>query len=900
MTTRSTRAADRPFPGWTRSLAALAAGLLVAVALDGPAGAVPASPTAPSAAAAKAAITPASTAILAPISIAVPADVSASSPAPGAAVPASTAAPPSPARSASVPAGVRLPPGPACGVAGDQSVPCEPLVLEHTPVPLAGAILGRAYAGAIRAEGGRTPYRFGLLQGRLPAGLAMAADGRIAGTPAQPGTGRFRVQVIDDSGDVATQIYSLRVTAPGKAPVKAAAASGAASGQPAALTGVDPGEADPPDAAEATARVYQLEPTQLDALRERIPSGGGEPPTPPDPAASDAAGAEGAAASSPAAQPAPNPPLADLVWSEAQHTQLEAALKPLYAVEYPTQSLFEAAVDARVCAQAWQLIVRTAQREHQQPPTQADFDAQCPAAAAAPPPATTSLAKARAPAAASAPAALAAAASSAKPGAVPWRELPAWLMPAGLRDWLVRIAARDHPLKPTQPLPWTATPSCGCTAPRLEQPLYAIYPGWLADGQHPQQQMDFSLVNRITYLALPLDNQEALDEIESWDEANTAFIRTARTHGTNVDVGIYQADWRFLATEPDAAREEIVRPLVTQWPLRVRQLLDRPLPGLASRAKAWLPGFGEVQYMGDGVTIFFDQVPDASSKPPLAARFADFFPRLVDGVARAMGGNHKRRYAINLVMTDRQMADRNGPFYVDRLFELLKTVEAPEMSNGRIVATPNNEYKRNSNVELRFLVLLSEPTTRSKRTLLAAISGTSELQGNDRGIFQRSVVPLLLRPQASSQQTLDDVASAHLSFGGVGFWPAPLVGQAFEGPEQASLRLSFDPAPETKVGDLVCNLVCPNRWLVRLLFELLLVACAVWWALLQWSCEWRGRFGRWALLPGLAPLLVGAALLHCDPVLEPLRRGDAQLFALVAIPLVWALWALFRRREKRP
>jgi hypothetical protein len=888
VTIRSTRAAIRLVLGWSSS--ALAAGLLVAVAVGGRAGAVPASMKVASVAAA----TPASTSALPPAASAVSADVAASIP--GAAVPASTA-PPWPPRAASVPAGVRLPPAPACAVAGDPSVPCEPLMLEHTPVVLAGAVQGRAYAGIIRAEGGRPPYRFSLLLGRLPAGLALASDGRIAGTAPQAGASRFRVQVTDDSGDVATQIYSLRVAAPGKSPAKPAAASGAASGQVAKLVRLDPSQADPPDPVVPTARVYQLEAAQLDPLQQRIGGDGGkaptaDPPTAAPPAASDAATAEGAAASSPDAQQNPDPPPANLLWSDAQHKQLEAILAPLFAVEYPTQSLFEAAVDARVCAQAWQLIVREAERNHQQPPTQDEFEQQCPAATAAPSPAATSSARSR-------PATAAPASAAAKAGAVAWRELPAWLMPAGLRDWLVKIAARDQPLVPTQPLPWTATPSCSCTAPRLDQPLYAIYPGWLADGPQPQQ-LDFSLINRITYLALPLDDQQALDEIGSWDEAKTAFIRTARKYETRVDIGIYNADWRFLATEPDAAREQIVLPLTTQWPLRARQLLDRPLPGLASRAKDWLPGFREVQTMGDGVTVFFDNLPDASREPLQATRFAEFFPRFVEGLARAMRGNPKRSYAINLMMTDRQMADKNGPFYVNRLFELLKAVEDPEIADGRIVAATISDYKRNANVELRFLVLLSEPTTRSKKSLSGDILGASAIHGIDRSIFQRSVVPLLLLPQASFQQYGDDLDYFKQNFGGVGFLPAPLIGRQFDARQQAEVRLDFGPDPGTRFGESLCNLVCPNRWLFRLLFELLLVACAVAWALLQWNCEWRSRFGRWALLAGLAPLLVGAALLHCDPALEALRKGDAQLIALIAIPLIATLWALRKRREARP
>jgi hypothetical protein len=47
-------------------------------------------------------------------------------------------------------------------------------------------------------------------------------------------------------------------------------------------------------------------------------------------------------------------------------------------------------------------------------------------------------------------------------------------------------------------------------------------------------------------------------------------------------------------------------------------------------------------------------------------------------------------------------------------------------------------------------------------------------------------------------------------------------------------------------------------------------------------------------------LLVGAALLQCDPALEALRKGNAQLVALIAIPLVATLWVLVKRKEDKP
>jgi hypothetical protein len=785
-----------------------------------------------------------------------------------------------------------LPPRVACTPDATDPDRCGPLTLERDPVTLPNASLGRPYARVIRAEGGLPPYEFDLMQGNLPVGLVLDVHGRVVGTPDQAGSTRFRVRVVDAAGAIASQTYSLRVFAPTTPAAKPASAPASAPVQK--LNQLDVSQAGPPAHTAPTARVYQLEPAQLDALKAAIKSADAAPEPVPidDPTAPPEAAPEPAAAAS---APTPPPP-ANLVWSDAQQTQLEALLQPVFAVEYPTRALFEAAVDAQVCAQAWQLIVHEAQRLKQQPPSQAEFESLCQKTMA---PATTRN-TAKAPSSPSSPAssASAAAASADMVQPVSWRNLPAWLMPGGLRQWLVEAAVRDRPLLPTKPVPWAATPSCNCAAPRLQQPLYAVYPAWLTDGPQPQT-LDFSLINRATYFAWPLGDEAALNQLASWNETQTAFIREAFAHETRIDFGIYRADWRFLATEPATERDALLQQFTTEMPRRVRELLDTPLPGLASQAKAWLPGFGQVQRMGNGVTVFFDRLPDAQHEPDLAKRFTDFYPAFVQGLAQAMVENRERRYAINLVMTDRQMADENGPFDVGRLFELLKTVEAPEMADGRIVET-NSDYKRHNNIELRFLVLLSEPTGPSAKQLRLLVGNNTSLNESDRRIFLRSIVPLLLLPQNSIKHYRDDLIYVQDNFGGVGFWPTPLMDQQFNAQQAQALRTTYGPDAGTGVSEALCSIVCPNRWLFRLAFELLVLIGVICWILLQWRCEWRDRYGRYALLAAVPPLLVGAALVQCDPALEALRKSNASLVALLLIPLIAGIWVLLKRREDKP
>jgi hypothetical protein len=161
-------------------------------------------------------------------------------------------------------------------------------------------------------------------------------------------------------------------------------------------------------------------------------------------------------------------------------------------------------------------------------------------------------------------------------------------------------------------------------------------------------------------------------------------------------------------------------------------------------------------------------------------------------------------------------------------------------------------------------------------------------------------VPLLLLPQDSLQHYRDDLIYVQDNFGGVGFWPAPLMGPQFNTQQAQALRTTFGPDPGSGISEALCSIVCPNRWLFRLAFELLLVIGVVCWILLQWRCEWRDRYGRYALLGTIPPLLVGAALVQCDPALEALRKSNAALVALLLVPLIAAIWVLLKRKEDKP
>ena len=840
----------------------------------------------------------------------------------GPAASAASAAPAAPASAASAPAeprpvappasisSIALPPAAQCSAAPRPAcVDPDPLSMERPPESLPSGVAGQRYGRDIRAEGGQPPYVFSLIDGSLPEGLRLDPRGALGGTPAKTGPYRFRLRVEDGAGRAATQTYLLRIL-----PVRKAEAAASAASKPSVaplLKKVDLKELGKAASRVPTAVVYQLQPAQLDALMALLKpaDGGGDTSAAATAAAADpSASAASATATSDASAPTPPPP-AGMAWSEDQQKQLQQWLEPLMGTEYPSRHLFLAAVDALACAHMRQLVTAEAQRLKQQAPSSAELAAACPAPASgtAQAPGDKKTARPAAQAAAPSPAAVSAAASAAAsaappasapatPGSLGWRELPGWLLPPPLRAWLAEAAVRERELMPSQALQWTAIEDCRCNDARASQPIYAIAPNWL--NPEPPQAMDFGLIHRITPFALPLNQDLARDRPAAWTTEQVAFIETARRYGTRIDFGIYRRDWHFLATEPAEEREALLERLITQVPRHARGFLDEPLPGWKARAKAWLPGFGEVQRMGDGLTVYFDQLPDPAKDPVLAERFADFYPRFIRGLSAAMTENRSRSYVINLLINDVQL-QQAGPFEVARLFDLLKAVEDPNTENGRIVET-NRDYKRNSNVQLRFLVLLSEPSTDSKKRLRAVIEASPALRGGDRRIFLRSVVPVLVLPQVNAQQYQDDLVYMQDSFDGIGFWPSPLNGSLIKPEQRQVLRRIFVPEAGIGVSDALCGFVCPNRWALRLLFDLLLLAGALTWLALQWNCEWRAKYGRLALLAGVPPVIVGAALLQCDPALAGVRNSNAQLLALIAIPVIAALLALLKRKVEKP
>lgn len=93
-----------------------------------------------------------------------------------------------------------------------------PLQIDSSSLP--DGQVGAPYAAALSASGGVPPYQFSIAAGALPAGLALATDGTISGTPQSPGAYAFSANVGDSATPPQTSGRSLSIlVAPAPGPL---------------------------------------------------------------------------------------------------------------------------------------------------------------------------------------------------------------------------------------------------------------------------------------------------------------------------------------------------------------------------------------------------------------------------------------------------------------------------------------------------------------------------------------------------------------------------------------------------------------------------------------------------------------------------------------------------------
>lgn len=767
---------------------------------------------------------------------------------------------PAPASAASSPSSASPPPlgAAACLRTSELVAACQPgLQLSLSPIALPTARMGSAYKTRRLVNGGATPYRFEVVEGSKPEGLDFTADGALAGRaigPVRPYN--FTVQVADASSPALTvrQAYTLRVEPP-PAPKPTTPASAAPASAPASAPAVAP----PPAPRLPQVASYMLLQEDLDDMFPK--------PKAAAPAASDAADGVASAAAPAASQPrrrlrpklnAPPPPYAE---------KMHAMLAPMLNIDYPTARLYASALEARRCTYyAAQLTeaTKTAVMAN---------ELQCPTADGKAPP---------------------------HPGnALLPPTLYADLLPEPVKRDLVERAEWPHFFSDAAPVSWTDN-GCGCVPPLSQELVYGVYPFWQARAKE-QQQIQFNLYNRIGYLGAQITDSGEIVTATSLTPDNAGFVRTARRFGTKVDLVVHRSDWPRFLDQPDG--EVIVDRAVRD----TVALVDAPYTDFATRLKNFLlPFWDQPAHLFDGVTLYFDNAPtDRAGKEKFRAFYRSYVHKLIAAMQKT-----RRSYMLSIVVPDHELGE-DGAYGFEQLMGYIRLAQMP--GNPRLPegAEPA-DYIGTTDITVNLLVLMHEPTSAGKKALRARIDNTEVIQGHRRVAFLNAVSPVIFHSGGEPKAPVESVDKVRLDldlayfkwqYGGAGFWPMPQAdtvnGAAID--EGLALNYGFVSKPGSVSG--ICDLVCPHRSAVRLLFMGLLVTGMVAFGLYLWVCAVR-RLGRpyiaglW--LCGVLELVVGLALLSCDPQLEHLRRGNGLLILLLAIAVITGMYHSLRPRITPP
>jgi len=429
---------------------------------------------------------------------------------------------------------------------------------------------------------------------------------------------------------------------------------------------------------------------------------------------------------------------------------------------------------------------------------------------------------------------------------------------------------------------------CGCVLDTLSGTSYGFLPYWQAGSE---QTVNFSVLSRIGYFAVSLDNEGKLADRFHWRADKADFINVARKHGTKVDLVIYKNDWEKWRADIAAKDYSGIDTATSNIVDAVREKLDN---SFFNRHKAIFSlGASETPSMGDGVTLFFDAYPSDDEASDYLLRFVKELRKKL----RAAG----QHYFLNMVVPPEAIGEG---FYTFKYLSLV----IPD------VASNSPGYEADNDVDL-FLVLMEEPTTQSKKALRQRIenrfTGNKLYRAIQRRNLLRKIVPVLMPDASDARQYAEDVIYLEDNFGGVGLWPLPAIkGDGKEDQakvtntvaqtEIASLT-AFYQVDDAEPPSALRTLVCPNKWAFRIAFDVMTFLLVGFGVLAIFLCALRKFWERYAwYFLALVLLWVGLALaiLFFDPFYTSLAQGNGPLILLVLANLLYVAFVIINRKQR--
>ena len=763
-----------------------------------------------------------------------------------------------------------------------------PLQLIYRTVALPAGHVGTAYGPRRIVQGGVPPYTFAFT-GKFPPGLDLGVDGVLTGTPTTVGSYAFQLVVRDASVPPVTtqQPYVMRIEAEKPPP---------AQNPPVTLTREEADAIANPHPDAPVTYLLTLEALKA-AMAQRSGAAASESNTEPSAGTDPSSAATPNKTAAQNANPAAIPPAGAVSTADAPAInveQLQAVVAPVINVEYPSLFLFKAALESAHCAYYQEALL-------QRPAGKSPVDVTCP-----PPVATAKSVKS------SAATGGKAVDGPASQPPLTLREYYDQLLPDSVRDTLVGAAEQYHPLYASLPINLTGN-GCGCAPRNGQDEVYGFYPFWNAT--KTSQPIDFSLFTRIAYMGIVLNPTGDYTTPPNWLDQSGNFASTVHRFNTRLDLVVYRQEWSWLL----ALSEKQIRTLAEQAGRTVVGMIDTPLQGPFTLKPFALPFWEESAHAYDGITVFFDYPHDRTRFSASGVeKFQVFLSEYLRQVILAMQRS-RRAYNLNLVVPD-DLVNEDGPFNLRNLINYIELAEPATTRKGTAAEDDFAAYKGVTPITVDLLVLMREPTMDQKKLLRAAIDQlAAPYDGHRRVALLQSVVPVIFHtggPQQGPAESLHgseidkDITYYQWTYGGVGFWPVPVatVGDGaavmsvlrkdfFAEASATGLQLEVNAASGT-----LCQYVCPNRSLVRLLFELLVLMSVTLGCAYMMTCKVRRIAGVYLalLVSGALALTCGGLLLNCDPTLYELKQGNWLLLVLIVGLGLFIVYKSYKPRVSRP
>ncbi len=488
---------------------------------------------------------------------------------------------------------------------------------------------------------------------------------------------------------------------------------------------------------------------------------------------------------------------------------------------------------------------------------------------------------------------------------------------------------------------WQATTGCGCAdnltdTGEQKHSYYGLYPYWLDDkwfNNKQNQTIDFSQLTRIGYFSATVSEDSLgvnhLETPYNWQAKKpyTEFIDLAHKHRVNVDLVISNRRAQLNNTE-HAVNDNYGQPLIldivntVKTPLR-EHIIDRLKPIISF-------GFSPSRTMADGVTLNFDLQQMTSLEQQ------DKFVRFIQDLKQGLSPVQKYpdelplaaltdAYYLNMMVPVEQLHKNEGFYSLANLLKIAPQVNAfimvfeakttttnststtsTEMTTQTSeTAVPKSAIKQDDEVKTN----VNTDRVRQMKDLRTLL-GTKQHIANAEQLFNK-IIPMLVTNDVASAPLLleSELNYTSWSYLGAAYWTLPLSDDAYE-----KINNTYFPSLENRItvdqniiiSDLttkavttaiqLCNYLCPQRWLLRLvLFALftLVICCAV---VSIWIYQLRAMFDSWyfwvfSVIAAIFILLV----FSCDPYWK--RHQLVMFFRFTIINIAAGL--MYRLRKSK-